>query len=48
MLPSMHEYSITSTLGVRTKILSLLMGRVYERKGDFERATNALKAALFA
>ena len=25
----------------------LLMGRVYERKGDFERATNALKAALF-
>ena len=25
----------------------LLMGRVYERRGDFERATNALKAALF-
>jgi len=25
----------------------LLMGRVYERKGDFERATNALKAAVF-
>jgi tetratricopeptide (TPR) repeat protein len=25
----------------------LLMGRVYERKGDFERASNALKAALF-
>lgn len=25
----------------------LLMGRVYERKGDFDRATNALKAAVF-
>lgn len=25
----------------------LLMGRVYERRGDFERATNALKAAIF-
>ncbi|HKP12956.1 MAG TPA: tetratricopeptide repeat protein [Blastocatellia bacterium] len=25
----------------------LLMGRVYERRGDFERAANALKAALF-
>ena len=25
----------------------LLMGRVYERLGDFERASNALKAALF-
>ena len=25
----------------------LLMGRVYERQGDFERATNALKAAIF-
>ena len=25
----------------------LLMGRVYERQGDFERATNALKAAVF-
>ena len=25
----------------------LLMGRVYERKGDFERAANALKAAVF-
>jgi tetratricopeptide (TPR) repeat protein/nucleotide-binding universal stress UspA family protein len=25
----------------------LLMGRVYERRGDFERATNALKAAVF-
>ncbi|MFY9572542.1 MAG: tetratricopeptide repeat protein [Blastocatellia bacterium] len=25
----------------------LLMGRVYERKGDFERAVNALKAAVF-
>jgi len=25
----------------------LLMGRLYERKGDFERATNALKAAVF-
>jgi tetratricopeptide (TPR) repeat protein/nucleotide-binding universal stress UspA family protein len=25
----------------------LLMGRVYERKGDFARAENALKAALF-
>ena len=25
----------------------LLMGRVYERRGDFERASNALKAALF-
>jgi tetratricopeptide (TPR) repeat protein len=24
-----------------------LMGRVYERKGDFDRATNALKAAVF-
>lgn len=24
-----------------------LMGRVYERKGDFERASNALKAAVF-
>lgn len=24
-----------------------LMGRVYERRGDFERATNALKAAIF-
>jgi cytochrome c-type biogenesis protein CcmH/NrfG len=23
------------------------MGRVYERKGDFDRATNALKAAVF-
>lgn len=25
----------------------LLMGRVYERKGDFDRAANALKAAVF-
>jgi tetratricopeptide (TPR) repeat protein len=25
----------------------LLMGRVYERKGDFDRASNALKAAVF-
>jgi tetratricopeptide (TPR) repeat protein len=25
----------------------LLMGRVYERRGDFDRATNALKAAIF-
>ncbi|MEW6207951.1 MAG: tetratricopeptide repeat protein [Acidobacteriota bacterium] len=25
----------------------LLMGRVYERRGDFERAINALKAAVF-
>jgi tetratricopeptide (TPR) repeat protein len=25
----------------------LLMGRVYERRGDFERAANALKAAIF-
>ena len=25
----------------------LLMGRVYERRGDFDRATNALKAAVF-
>ncbi|HSQ20282.1 MAG TPA: tetratricopeptide repeat protein [Blastocatellia bacterium] len=25
----------------------LLMGRVYERQGDFDRATNALKAAVF-
>ena len=25
----------------------LLMGRVYERRGDFERANNALKAAIF-
>jgi tetratricopeptide (TPR) repeat protein len=25
----------------------LLMGRLYERKGDFERASNALKAAVF-
>jgi tetratricopeptide (TPR) repeat protein len=25
----------------------LLMGRIYERRGDFERATNALKAAVF-
>jgi tetratricopeptide (TPR) repeat protein len=25
----------------------LLMGRVYERRGDFERAVNALKAAVF-
>ena len=25
----------------------LLMGRVYERKGDFDRAMNALKAAVF-
>lgn len=25
----------------------LLMGRVYERRGDFDRAANALKAALF-
>jgi len=25
----------------------LLMGRVYERKGDFDRAINALKAAVF-
>jgi tetratricopeptide (TPR) repeat protein len=25
----------------------LLMGRVYERRGDFERAMNALKAAIF-
>lgn len=25
----------------------LLTGRVYERRGDFERATNALKAAIF-
>ncbi len=25
----------------------LLMGRVYERKGDFDRAVNALKAAVF-
>lgn len=25
----------------------LLMGRVYERKGDFSRAENALKAAVF-
>ncbi|MCI0488521.1 MAG: tetratricopeptide repeat protein [Blastocatellia bacterium] len=25
----------------------LLMGRVYERRGDFDRATNALKAAAF-
>lgn len=25
----------------------LLMGRVYERRGDFERASNALKAAIF-
>jgi tetratricopeptide (TPR) repeat protein len=25
----------------------LLMGRVYERRGEFDRATNALKAALF-
>ena len=25
----------------------LLMGRVYERKGDFDRAANALKAAIF-
>ncbi len=25
----------------------LLMGRVYERKGDFDRAVNALKAAIF-
>ena len=25
----------------------LLMGRVYERRGDFERALNALKAAVF-
>lgn len=25
----------------------LLMGRLYERRGDFERATNALKAAVF-
>src|ERR1051325_177771 len=25
----------------------LLMGRVYERRGDFERAVNALKAAIF-
>jgi len=24
-----------------------MMGRVYERKGDFDRATNALKAAVF-
>jgi Tfp pilus assembly protein PilF len=24
-----------------------LMGRVYERRGDFDRATNALKAAVF-
>ena len=23
------------------------MGRVYERRGDFDRATNALKAAVF-
>jgi tetratricopeptide (TPR) repeat protein len=25
----------------------LLMGRIYERRGDFDRATNALKAAIF-
>ena len=25
----------------------LLMGRIYERRGDFDRATNALKAAVF-
>ena len=25
----------------------MLMGRLYERKGDFDRATNALKAAVF-
>jgi Flp pilus assembly protein TadD len=25
----------------------LLMGRVYERRGDFDRASNALKAAVF-
>ncbi len=25
----------------------LLMGRLYERRGDFDRATNALKAAVF-
>lgn len=25
----------------------LLMGRVYERRGDFDRATNALRAAVF-
>jgi Flp pilus assembly protein TadD len=25
----------------------LLIGRVYERQGDFDRATNALKAAVF-
>ena len=25
----------------------LLMGRVYERQGDFDRATNALRAAIF-
>ncbi len=25
----------------------LLMGRIYERRGDFDRATNALKAAAF-
>lgn len=25
----------------------LLMGRIYERRGDFERAVNALKAAVF-
>ena len=25
----------------------LLMGRVYERRGDFDRAVNALKAAIF-
>ena len=25
----------------------LLMGRLYERRGDFERATNSLKAAVF-
>jgi Flp pilus assembly protein TadD len=25
----------------------LLMGRVYERRGEFDRATNSLKAAIF-